>query len=78
MFCLYVCPEECSVCRDQKRASDPSELEFQMVASHPVGAGNERTCILWKSSQYSACTEPSVQPHVNTFYMHVITASLYH
>lgn len=47
---VCLCTEACSACKDQKRTSDSSEVEFQMVASHPVDAGNKRPCILWKSS----------------------------
>lgn len=36
--CLYT--EAGSACRDQKTASDPSEVEFQMVVS-TVGAGKQ-------------------------------------
>lgn len=41
-FFLWVCV--CSTCagsyRDQKKTSDPLELEFQLVVSHHVGAGD--------------------------------------
>lgn len=39
-----------NACRSQKRASDHLDLEFQMVMSHCVGAGNQ-TQVLGKSSQ---------------------------
>lgn len=38
MFCSY---------RGQKRGSTPQELEFQMVMSQDVGAGNQ-TMVLFK------------------------------
>jgi hypothetical protein len=40
----------CSSHGDQKRESDALELEFQMVVSHHVDAGN-RTQVFCKSSQ---------------------------
>lgn len=49
VLCLFECaPYACSAHGDQKRASDPPELELHMVLSHHVGAGNE-TLVLWKS-----------------------------
>lgn len=39
--CMYVCATHvCSACRGQKRESDPLDLEFQMVVTDHVGAGN--------------------------------------
>jgi hypothetical protein len=37
MFCVL---HICSVHRDQKRVSDPLELELEKVVSQHVGAGN--------------------------------------
>jgi hypothetical protein len=52
VFCINV--HICAMCmsaarRDQKRASDPLEVEFQMVVSYCVSARN-RTWVLHKSS----------------------------
>jgi hypothetical protein len=37
---------------DQKRASDPLELELQTVVSHHVGSRNQ-TWVLWRNGQCS-------------------------
>ena len=40
--CMYICTLYAyRVHRDQKRGSDPLELELQMVVGHHVGAGNQ-------------------------------------
>jgi hypothetical protein len=40
--CMYICTLYAyRVHRDQKRGSDPLELELQMVEGHHVGAGNQ-------------------------------------
>lgn len=36
--------------RSQKKASDPQELEFQIIVSHHVGTENQ-TQVLWKSNK---------------------------
>jgi hypothetical protein len=36
------------VCRDQKRASDPLELEIKMTVNHCVGAGNKPDHLICK------------------------------
>lgn len=41
LACLYVCILFIfGACGGQKRVLDPLELEFRMVVSHQVGAGN--------------------------------------
>jgi hypothetical protein len=37
-------------CEGEKIASDPLKLDFKMIVSHCVGAGNQ-TQVLWKSRQ---------------------------
>lgn len=49
MYVYYMC---IGALRGQKKASDPLKLEFQVVMSYCMGAGN-LSWVLWKSSQYS-------------------------
>lgn len=37
-LCVYVCAYECSIPRDQKRVSEPLELESLAVVSHLIWA----------------------------------------
>lgn len=51
--CMDVCaPHACSVCRSQKRESDPLGLALQIVLSHHVGSRNQ-TEILSETSKHS-------------------------
>jgi hypothetical protein len=46
---------------DQKRASDPLELEFYMVVSHYVGA--EKQTRVSQRAEHIRNVEPSFQPY---------------
>jgi hypothetical protein len=59
--CMYYVPFAFSDHRDQKRASDPLELELEMVMSHHTGAGN-LSDILWESTQCSSLTSLLCSP----------------
>lgn len=57
---VWVYAQECSACRDQKRATDPLELELQPVASFLTGALATKLCPL--QEQYMLLsTEPPFQ-----------------
>lgn len=56
-MCVFMCVSlyascVCSDSGDQKRASEPRELELQAVEGCPVGAENQIP-VLWESSTYS-------------------------
>lgn len=56
--CMYICVScVCLVSEDQRRASDPLDLELHVVVSHYVGAGNQ-TQVLCKSSPFPAKPSP--------------------
>jgi hypothetical protein len=47
---------------NQKKASDPLELESQVVVTHRVHAGNCIWIFFLKEKQVFSTTEPSLQP----------------
>ena len=62
VFCLHVCL--CTACmpgigRGQKRASDPLELELEMVVGLHESAGNR----IQEEKQMFLTVEPFLQPH---------------
>jgi hypothetical protein len=56
-------PHICSVCGNKKREADSMKLEFQIIVSHCVGAGNP-TGDFWKSSQSTLQSDNDFLPVV--------------
>ena len=58
--CLYVCaPYACGAYGDQKKASDPHQLEVQTVSLHVSTV--EKNLVLMQGKQVLLTTEPSLQ-----------------
>lgn len=64
-ICMYACePHECLVLTEASWASDPIELQLQMVMSHNMGTGNGRNPDLLEKQPVFLSAEPSFQPWV--------------